>query len=256
MTHNSYRESYLNLLADCLCFELWDEPLKPLSATAQTGVGISILKWVDGFLRRHQLAFGIVHTMPKPTYWPTLADTMVGRKRLRNIRLLCEEVETNAIPGAWVECGVWRGGASIYARACLDVRREVVCCDSFCGLPKDSLEAQYEKFDFLRVPESTVQKNFEKYHLYHNVRFVKGYFRDSLPHLKDPIAILRADGDMYSSTMDILTNLEPHVAKGGFVIIDDWCLPLCKYAVETYRRQQGITAPLIDIDGYAVYWKK
>lgn len=257
MTHNSYRESYLNLLADCLCFELWDEPLKPLNCTARSGFGIRVLRGLDRFLRRYRLALAIVPIQSEePTYWPVLAHTMIGRDKLRNIRSLCSVVEDECVPGSWVECGVWRGGASIYARACLDVRREVVCCDSFCGLPKDDTETQYSEYDLLRVSESEVRKNFEKYHLHHNVRFMKGYFSESLPHFKGPISILRADGDMYSSTMDILENLEPRVVRGGFVIIDDWWLPMCRSAVEYYRAHHNISSTIVDIDGYAVYWRK
>lgn len=68
----------------------------------------------------------------------------------------------------------------------------------------------------------TVKANFQKFHLLDSrVHFVVGYFNDTLPKLKEPahLAILRLDGDMYSSTMDILENLYDRVVPGGYCII-------------------------------------
>ena len=89
-----------------------------------------------------------------------------------------------------------------------------------------------------------------------NLEFVKGYFCDTLKNLKEPIAILRADGDMYSSTMDILDNLYSHVSPGGYVIIDDYSLPPCAKAVTEFLDRHKIKADLVKIDNDAVYWKK
>ena len=54
------------------------------------------------------------------------------------------------------------------------------------------------------------------------MRLVPGYFVDSLPGLRtalkgrgETLAILRMDGDMYDSTMDILYNLYDLVSVGG-----------------------------------------
>ena len=58
---------------------------------------------------------------------------------------------------------------------------------------------------------------------------VPGYFVDSLPGLRaelkgrgERLALLRLDGDMYDSTIDILYNLYDLVEVGGFIIIDDF----------------------------------
>src|ERR1035437_5927880 len=52
--------------------------------------------------------------------WPVHADTMVGIKRLENIRDCIKATIDDGIPGDFIETGVWRGGASIMARACLE----------------------------------------------------------------------------------------------------------------------------------------
>ena len=55
------------------------------------------------------------------------------------------------------------------------------------------------------------------------LQFLDGWFRETLPHAPiDSVALLRADGDMYESTMDILENLYSKVSLGGYVVIDDY----------------------------------
>ena len=68
--------------------------------------------------------------------------------------------------------------------------------------------------------------------------------------------ILRADGDLYSSTRDILDNLYERVSQGGYVIIDDYELDPCRRAVDTFRSERSIVAPLIRIDSNGVLWRK
>jgi hypothetical protein len=165
-------------------------------------------------------------------------------------------MDENGVAGDFVECGVWRGGASIFARACLNPSRKVWLYDSFDGLPYDEREPEYSSMQFLKVSKQEVQRNFDRFELNHNVEFVPGYFCDTLKHHTSPISILRADGDMYSSTMDILNALYDKVSSGGAIIIDDYCLPPCAQAVQEYRSKHGITAPIIDIDGIGTYWIK
>jgi hypothetical protein len=72
--------------------------------------------------------------------WPLIGITMIGQKRLINIEWAIRYVIANGIPGDFIECGVWRGGGSVFARAilkALDVTdRHVWVVDSFEGLPK------------------------------------------------------------------------------------------------------------------------
>lgn len=255
---NDYR--YLDLLEKALSFSLWPEPLKPMGNAAKTGVVASLAKALDAGLNRIGLRLAYQpsvkdHDRENGTCWPAMAHTMVGRKRLRNIRQLCNQVFYEHIPGAWVECGVWRGGASIYARACLPYSIPVICCDSFDGFPDTETEHS-SKMRFIAVTEQEVENNFRKYGLWFNVQLVKGFFKDTLHGIPGPIAILRADGDLYTSTLEILT-LYPKVSPGGFVIIDDYgALPKCRQAVDEFRKRMKITAPLVPIDWTGVYWRK
>ena len=51
--------------------------------------------------------------------WPSKAFSMIGTRRLRNFRAVIKSVIGTNIAGDIVEAGVWRGGASIMARAVL-----------------------------------------------------------------------------------------------------------------------------------------
>jgi len=68
---------------------------------------------------------------------------------------------------------------------------------------------------------------------------------------------LRMDGDLYESTMDILNALYHKVSPGGWVIVDDYhLLAPCKQAVHDFRERTGVAAPIQEIDGTGVFWKK
>jgi O-methyltransferase len=241
-----YREKYLELLLKTLTFSFWRERL----INEQGGIRMDkVNPTLPEMNDEEERETGRVA-------WPEYALTMVGRKRLRNIKDLSMTVVNNGTPGSFVECGVWRGGACIYARHCLPLDRAVYVCDSFTGIPYDPKEAYWSTFSCLAVTQEQVRKNFEMFGVTENVHYVPGLFKDSLHAVPGPIAILRVDGDMYSSTMEILQALYPKVSSGGFVVFDDFNpMPLSKKAVEDYFAPNAIPA-LTQIDGSATYIQK
>ncbi len=202
--------------------------------------------------------------------YPARAHTMIGTARLDNIQELVEDVIARGVPGDLIEAGAWRGGATIYMRAVLeangDTERVVWVADSFEGLPPPDPERypadeglDLSEVDALAVSLEEVQRNFERYGLLdERVRFLKGWFKDTLPGAPiEQLAVLRVDADLYESTMDALVPLYPKLASGGYAIIDDYkIIPACKKAVDDYRAANGITAPIQSIDWNAVYWQK
>ena len=149
----------------------------------------------------------------------------------------------------------WRGGATIFMRAVLKAYgvtdRYVWVADSFEGLPPpetgkyphDAGDRLHEARE-LAVSLEEVKANFERYGLLDDqVRFLKGWFRDTLPAAPiERLAVLRLDGDMYESTMDTLVNLYPKLSEGGYAIVDDYgAIPACRQAVNDYRSANAIT---------------
>lgn len=197
--------------------------------------------------------------------WPLYGITMVGDSRLRNIEFALRTVASEGVDGDYMECGVWRGGASIYAAMVLrvigDSSRRVWLVDSFKGLPtarSSEDDDTWSKMTYLKVPLAEVKENIRSYGLLDDrIQFCEGYFVDSLPRCSvQNISVLRMDGDMYDSTMDQLFNLYAKVSIGGFVIVDDWSIPPCKRAINDFRQWHGIADPIVEIDASSMYWRK
>jgi hypothetical protein len=96
----------------------------------------------------------------------------------------------------------------------------------------------------LAVTLDEVKANFEAYGLLdEQVRFLPGWFRDTLPGLENERwSLVRLDGDLYESTLIALEHLYPSLAPEGFLVVDDYgALPACKAAVERFREDHGIT---------------
>ena len=195
------------------------------------------------------------------------AVTMIGRARLDNLHMAMDTVLKENVPGHFIETGVWRGGACIFMRGLLKARgihdRSVFVADSFNGLPPpdpqypDDKDSTHHLDECLRVSLDTVVNNFRDYDLLDDqVQFVPGWFKNTIPYIGHNFAVIRLDGDMYSSTMDALTALYPRLSKGGFCIIDDYGLNACKAAVDDYLRDFRIAASLERIDWTGVYWRK
>lgn len=238
---------YLDLLEKCLLNTLYDDP----------GIHSGTF---DPDKRRRGLD------------WPQTAHTMIGALRLRNLRVLVETVLADRIPGDLIETGVWRGGACILMRAVLKARgctnRRVWLADSFEGLPvPDPARYPADTGDVgrlheskeLAIPLEVVQDNFRRYDLLDDqVRFLRGWFRDTLPSAPiERLALVRLDGDLYESTHVALESLYRKLSPGGFVIVDDYSVyDACRQAVEDFRAANNITDPIEDIDGSGAYWRR
>jgi len=202
--------------------------------------------------------------------WPFNAVTMIGNKRIANLRFCVEDTIRNGIPGDFIETGVWRGGAIILMAAILKAYgtadRTIWAADSFKGLPKPAAEKypEDEGSNFwndleLAVPLPTVKRNIDRHGLLsERIKFLVGWFKDTLPGAPiEKLAVMRLDGDMYESTMDALVALYPKLSPGGYAIIDDYNdISSCCAAVTDYRKEHGIDEPIIEIDKSGVYWQK
>ena len=192
------------------------------------------------------------------------AETMVGTKQLDNIQFCVTDVLRHRIPGDLIECGAWRGGVTILMRAVLhaygDTEKTVWVADSFEGLPKPitQVDSGLEQ-GMMAVSLDEVRENFARYGLLDKrVQFLKGYFNKTLPTAPiSKLSVLRADGDLYDSQMDVLNSLYPKLSVGGYAIVDDYLeLAGCKRAIDEYRQAHNITEEIRRIDAEGIYWQK
>lgn len=198
------------------------------------------------------------------------AETMIGSTNLDNLRSCVESVVREGVPGDLIETGVWRGGSVIFMRAILealgDRERRVWVADSFEGLPAPNADVypadegdSFHRRADMAVSLEEVKRNFERYGLLdERVRFLKGWFKDTLPTAPiERLAVMRLDGDMYESTMDAFTSLYPKLSVGGYVIVDDFHLERAKAATFDYREREGIDDPIVETGSLGcVFWRR
>ena len=199
-------------------------------------------KWED-FRKNHEKLFGLVyatcyrpykvyrHHQYKDAYKKFKDFTMLQEYGYTGNLALCDQFRH--INGSVVECGTWKGGMIAGIASIFNDDRHYCLYDSFEGLPpavdididrygRPAKELQKTRINWLAISESTARQAMELSGA-NNVHIHKGWFNETLPDYNyGPIAILRADGDFYESTMDIFTNLHKHVVKDGLIIIDDY----------------------------------
>lgn len=190
--------------------------------------------------------------------------SLLNKGQLDLIERAVVTVEARGIPGDLIEAGVWRGGAIILMRAMLNAYgiadRTVIAADSFAGIPMNT-QFKHDPVDLWEdrweAGIDEVKANIARFGLLdERILFVEGYFADTLPSLPERnFALIRLDSDSYDSVLTSLENLYPRLSPGGIIIIDDWHLPGCRFAVDHYRAQNGI-ADEMHADSGNGYWTK
>lgn len=169
--------------------------------------------------------------------------TMTSPERLNAVILATRYVTRHGIPGAVVECGVWRGGSmQAVARTLLaagDPGRDLYLFDTFEGMPpptdKDRRRDGESAADLLARQSKDrpiwavaslddVKEGFRQIpYPEERIHYVQGRVEDTVPdRAPEQIAILRLDTDWYASTRHELEYLYPRLVSGGVLLIDDY----------------------------------
>jgi Macrocin-O-methyltransferase (TylF) len=228
---------------------------------------ISIWKDTDGTMMARELAGDALRIRAIGGDWPLQGVSMAGLHRLDDLQRCVEAVVADGVEGDLIEAGTWRGGSSILMRATLDALgatdRTVWVADSFDGFPtSDDREGpqleQLTELDYLAVPLDDVKANFARFGLAEGVRFVRGFFEETMPRLPDHRwAVVRLDGDSYEATRTTLEALYPGLSVGGHLIVDDYgALEECRHAVDEFRARHAIAEPLEQVDWTCVRWRR
>lgn len=250
------RNAYLSLLKLCLC---------DLAGAGTVAVG----RADDGLTFARQLFGEQLQMRTNGMDWPLTGLTMVGLARLDDLHRCIASIVADDIEGDLIEAGTWRGGASILMRATLDALgargRTVWAADSFEGFPASEGEPpttdqgdDLSAFDFLSVSLDEVKAHFSRLGCEEGVRFVPGFFEETMPELRGHRwSLIRLDGDTYDATRTTLECLYPGLSVGGYLIVDDYgALDECRRAVDDFRRERSIDDPLEDIDWTGVRWRR
>ncbi|MGN6474499.1 MAG: TylF/MycF/NovP-related O-methyltransferase [Mycobacteriales bacterium] len=177
-------------------------------------------------------------------------QTMGGDERmLANIDAI-DYVVRRDIPGAIVECGVWRGGQILIMIERLKQLgvddRDFYLYDTFAGMtaPTDEdvspyIEPAVETWAATppgEVAWASLLGDPSKYQIegvrglltstgypVERLHLIKGPVEETVPeHAPAEIALLRLDTDWYESTAHEMRHLYPRLADGGVLIVDDY----------------------------------
>jgi O-methyltransferase len=197
------------------------------------------------------------------------------------VAALCAGVDyviDNEVPGAFIECGLWRGGSLMAVLLRLQERcvrdREVVGFDTFSGMTEPTANdvdlngkpvgrqpravAALSKIAGRAAPRQAGVSRDDVFRLLTStgydparIRLVKGPVEETLPeHAPDTVALLRLDTDWYASTRHELDHLYPRLAVGGVLIVDDYGhYAGARKAVDEYFDGQRILLHRIDYTG-------
>ena len=172
------------------------------------------------------------------------ADTYTSVERMQPLWESVRHVVRRGIPGAIVECGVWRGGSAVLCARALQgegvTDRDLYLYDTYEGMVEptdkdvnhkgetahskwerdqadDHNEWCYAALDVVRANMARTGYPAERIH------YVEGKVEDTIPGVApEQVALLRLDTDLYESTLHELQHLWPRLSPGGILIIDDY----------------------------------
>jgi O-methyltransferase len=170
--------------------------------------------------------------------------TMTSWERLYALYKSVQYTVENGIPGAFVECGVWRGGSMKLVAHVLhflgDTKRTLFLYDTFEGMtePDPAVDVDFSgnaaANDWRQVQRRGVKWAYAPVEEVHKiiatsgypmnmVKFVKGRVEETIPGtIPVSIALLRLDTDWYSSTKHEMEHLYPKLSSQGILILDDY----------------------------------
>src|SRR5262245_7694293 len=195
---------------------------------------------------------------------PVSVEALVDLANVAAMVLACD------IPGAFVECGVWRGGTGFLMAEVLRQAgaqdRKVWLLDSFEGMPPvetiDGARAIADANDpagplsrqASRAPLEEVQKAAMELGLAAHTTFVKGWFQQTLSVIRariGPIALLHLDCDWHASVRCCLDHLYDQVVDGGFVVLDDYYVyDGCAIAVHEFLGERHLAHRIESVVGH------
>ena len=183
--------------------------------------------------------------------------TMVNPNEFKTIFKHHDKI--SKIEGDIVECGVWRGGFSIFLSYVFQ-DKNIWVCDSYEGFqPLETAKHQYSRERHtpnythnsvgpLGISLEEVQSHFKTYGLgdEERIKFLKGFVKDTLPTSGiEQVALLRIDVDAYSATLETLEELYDKVQPGGYVIFDDSCLYETLDAIKVFFKKRNLPEYLL-----------
>lgn len=195
-----------------------------------------------------------VHLAAVGVKYPKIAQTIRDVKRekltylsfheLLNLTGIAQSIQKQNTPGVFIEAGCALGGSAITLAASKPHDRPFYIYDTFEMIPPptdaDGEDAK-RRYQIITSHQSTgidkstyygyVQNLFDVVHdsftrlgyppETNSIHLIRGLFENTLT-VQEPVALAHLDCDWYDSVMVCLQRIEPNLAIGGTLIIDDY----------------------------------
>jgi O-methyltransferase len=197
------------------------------------------------------------------------AHTLTSPERIAALVEATRYVCRAGVPGAFVECGVWRGGSAMVMAATLLHAgvddRDILLYDTFTHMPLPGDEdvtfegeaaadfyeeaagaAAFRYLPLAAVRDAVLSTGYPP----ERVHFVPGMVEETIPaRAPDEVALCRLDTDWYASTRHEMEHLWPRISAGGVLIVDDYGHFMgAKKAVDEYLAEHELELLLHRID--------
>jgi len=206
--------------------------------------------------------------------------TLTSPERIAALLEAVRYVVRRDIPGAFAECGVWRGGSVLAMVLALQREgiddRDIYLYDTFEGMTKPS-DLDVSDFDSPALEQwhKTRNSQGQAWPQWFNqeifnidlvrrlledtgypaarLHFVQGTVEQTIPgQMPERLALLRLDTDWYESTRHEMEHLYPRIQSGGVLLIDDYGhWKGCRQAVDEYFSRGDVPAPLLQRVDYS-----
>ena len=186
---------------------------------------------------------------------------MVGLRRLDDPQARVETIVRDGVEGDLIEARDLARRRFDPLRATLDALGDgdprSASPTRFQGFP--AADEQFEHaVDYLAVPVEDVRANFARLGYEQGLRFVAGFFEDTLPDLAgERWSLLRLDGDTYEATRTTLRGALSRSSAGGYLIVDDHgALEDAGARSTSSAPSTGSPDPLEEVDWTCVHWRR
>lgn len=208
--------------------------------------------------------------------------TMISVERAYALYTAVKYIVQTNIPGAFAECGVWRGGsAMLMAFTLLECRPkklpEIYLFDTYKGMTEpgdkdkiawnrrpvrekweEDLRGERNNFGWWAIPREEVLKNMYSTGYPQNlIVAVEGDVRETVPqYAPEQLSLLRLDTDWYESTAHELRYLYSRLNPGGVLLIDDYGhFTGARQAVDEFFRESPVFLHRDDYTGRSLVKK-
>ena len=171
------------------------------------------------------------------------------------------------VPGAIVECGVFKGASLIRFAAFRELlensySRKIIGFDAFGTFPATNSPADSQFIEYFEksagggIPKEDLERVLNRNN-FDNVELIKGNILQTLPaylgkKLQLKISLLHIDVDVYDATKLCLEYLFDRVSAGGVIVLDDYGdVDGVTRAVDEFMQARRIDSPILQNPYYS-----